>query len=277
MRARPGRRRRARRTGTVRVPRHRGPPRPGRRPARAARRTARRRGRAAGARPRGVRSARSPLGAWNSAAAAATASATYAPLVGASSIASCCIGSPRRSTTQTETARPSARGPGDHRVRESAGPVEVGLLRGGRGGRHAHARGRLVAPGAERRGPASEVVAVLADVLLLERVRDEEVLGVGGPAVGQHHLGVEARRDERADGGARRRDARHDPAVAADRHAARARERRLGRDEGEAGRDRGRDHAEAVQVLGARDALGRRDPGLGAGSAHAAGAAVVHP
>ena len=35
--------------------------------------------------------------------------------------------------------------------------------------------------------------------------------------------------------------------------------------------------AEAVQVLGARDALGRRDPGLGAGPAHAAGAAVVHP
>ena len=70
---------------------------------------------------------------------------------------------------------------------------------------------------------------------------------------------------------------RHDPAVAADRHAAGARERRLGRDEREAGRDRGRDDAEAVQVLGARDALGRRDPGLGAGPAHAAGAAVVHP
>jgi hypothetical protein len=168
-------------------------------------------------------------------------------------------------------------GTGDHGVREVASPVEVGLLGGGRGGRHADARGRLIPPGSERRRPAGEVVAVLADVLLLERVGDEQVLGVGGPAVGQHHLGVEARWDERADGGARRRDAGHDAAIAADRHAAGAGERRLGRDQREAGRDRGGDHAEAVQVLGARDALGRGDPGLGAGPAHAAGTAVVHP
>ena len=65
------------------------------------------------------------------------------------------------------------------------------------------------------------------------------------------------------------------PAVA-DRHAAGPGNAASGEMAAKPAATGGRDGRHPVQVLGARDLLGRGDPGLGAGPAHAARAALVH-
>ena len=168
---------------------------------------------------------------------------------------------------------PAARGRVHRRVAERPGPVQLGLA-GGRGsGGHAQAVGRVDVQVAEALLPALAVVPVLAGVRQPERVGDQQVLGVGRPAVRAERARVDVGREERAHRRARGRDAGHDHAAGADRHPARAGEQRLRRRLGEPGRDRRGDRRHPVQVLGARDLLGGRDPGLRPGPGHTARAA----
>ena len=161
---------------------------------------------------------------------------------------------------------------------EPSRPVELGLAAGRRRGGHAEAVGRVDDQVAEALLPALAVVAVLALVGDAERVGDQQVLRVGGPAVGADRARVDVGREERADGRAGGGDAGHHDAVRVpDREAARAGEQRLGRRRGEPGRDRRGDRGHPVQVLGARDLLGGRDPRLRPGPRHPAGPARVHP
>ena len=168
-------------------------------------------------------------------------------------------------------------------IAEPPGPVELGLAaRRGSGG-HAEAVGRVDGQVAEALLPALLVVSVLPGVRDPEGVGDQQVLGVGRPAVRAHHARVDALREERAHGRARGRDAGHDHAACA-RHAAgahghpaRAGEQRLRRRLGEPGGDRRGDHRHPVQVLGARDLLRRRDPRLGPGARHPARPSRIHP
>jgi hypothetical protein len=102
-------------------------------------------------------------------------------------------------------------------------------MAGRRRGRHAQAVGRVDDQIAEALLPALAVVPVLALVGDLEGVGDQQVLRVGGPAVGADRARVDVGREERAHGRARGGDARHDhPVGVPDREAARAREQRLG-------------------------------------------------
>src|SRR2546429_9255276 len=83
-------------------------------------------------------------------------------------------------------------------IAESPGPVELGLAaRRGSGG-HAEAVGWLDGQVAEALLPALLVVPVLSRVRDAEGVGDQQVLGVGRPAVRAHHARGDALGGERA-------------------------------------------------------------------------------
>ena len=160
------------------------------------------------------------------------------------------------------------------RVAEPPGPVELGP---GGSPAGAGAMPRLSAgvddQVAEALLPARLVVAVLPDVRDAEGVGDQQVLGVGRLAVGAHHLA--GRRPSGRNGltvapeaampatttppsrrgsACRPRRGTAPPATPATNPAATG----------------GGDRRHPVQVLGARDLLRRRDPGLGPGARHPA-------
>ena len=143
--------------------------------------------------------------------------------------------------------------------------------------RVAVAEARLIRQLTERLEPALLVVAVLALVRQAERPQHDQVLGVGGLAVGDQHAPVDpGDLDERADGRAR-------GAEAADRRRRRRRSacrpRRETSPRASTPRTRRRSAAERrhpLVVLGARDLLGGRDPRLRPRPRHPPGAAAVH-
>ncbi len=220
----------------------------------------------------------SPLSQSNRAAAFAMACAIAGAPAGAPSIRSCWMGSPPRSTTATAIVTPrraascmalsaSLRAQSSSAWRVAGGAAAMPRLSAG-----------SMTRSPNRCCPALAVVPVLALVGEPGGVGDQQVLGVGGPAVRAHRARVDVGREERADGRAGGGDAGHHHAVGApDRQAAGAGEQRLGGRRREPGRDRRGDRRHPVQVLGARDLLGGRDPGLRPGPRHPAGAARVHP
>ncbi len=123
--------------------------------------------------------------------------------------------------------------------------------------------------------PPGAIVTVLPDVRDPQGIGDEEVLGVGRLAVRAHHLGSDTRREERADRRAGGGDPADDDAVTEDRHATGPGEHRLWRGADEPRADRCRQSRHPLQVLGAGDLLGGRDPRLRPGTGHAARSPVV--
>ena len=108
-----------------------------------------------------------------------------APPAGASSIASCCIGSPRRSTTATRDRQALAPWPGGQRGPRARGAQSSSVLAWRPGRATCPGLRRLDAPGAERRGASGRGRRRAGRRTPLERVGDEQVFRVGGPAVGQ--------------------------------------------------------------------------------------------
>ena len=226
------------------------------------------------------RSATSPLGTPNSAAAAAMASATYAR-----------TRSGRRPWRPAGRARRAGRPPrqrpagrvlGERRATASASRrhrSRNGLLRRRPAGVSTIVRAGRPGEGAVRRVPAGTVVAVLADVRHA-RGRRRSPGPRGWPAARPRSVSsrVHARPGRTARRSHPTRRCRRRSGRPRRGSACRLRrERRLGRDRRETGRDRWRDRRHPVQVLGGGDLLGGRDPGLGARPAHAARAALVHP
>ena len=74
---------------------------------------------------------------------------------------------------------------------------------------------------------AVSVVTMLTDVRHAECVVDEQILGVGGPAVGDHVERIDTRRKEWAHRRTRRGDATDDLGAVVDRHPSCAGEDRL--------------------------------------------------
>ena len=112
---------------------------------------------------------------------------------GRRSIRSCCTGSPPRSTTATATRTPRRVAASMAASQSPPGPVELGLAAaGGRG-----AMPRLSA-GSTARSPkrwppsAAGRPRAVRCTGRAEGVGDQQVLGVGKPAVGAHHARVDA-------------------------------------------------------------------------------------